>query len=1209
MPSHPLFAVRTFPSVVQAADIAALRAGGDEDAIGDFVGGYLGFDERARHALDTALQALASGRGGAFFLNGVFGSGKSHLLGLIALLCDGCGHASFLETHRHLAPLLQRFPRYFVAHFSLDEYDATRFALETIVRCEIEKEWRRRFGQALEWPQSGTRSEYFLALEEQLKARGCDALLLGIDELSLFLSAKEHRALQADAAFLQFLGQRAARSTPCPFHLFATLQKNVDDIGDLEAYSLSQIRDRFHILPLSLAHIPSLIEHRLIVYHDEAALQNLCVESYDKLHQALPYLEFGREEWRHLYPFHPATVALLEQVVARFFSRTRSAVLFCANSAREYLAAGNASHARILPDALFDYLAPELDAHPDLRPLAGVWRTWRESVPDLARDAHDAVALLRLMKTLLLFKIAGNAPTVSQLAHAAALDANLEGERNYEYTRLLLERLRTQGSSLAQERREGAWQDRYAVDHGTRVSELARRHLRSAMQELDPHDARIADCVVRCCRADPLPLATFSTDPICCVQWRNAPREIALVLWQRDAPSAQLVNRAAALGQIGTREELLLILVPPFCAPLPPLELRALPVEARWRNAVVMWTPRTPTQDEHDLAREATAAQLLAHDPLLLDNRRGRAILAHLKESAAARELQIAQLATRLFREGQFVTASGLCIEAGELALGTSWTNALEAVAECVLPQVFPHFEEIAPRLRVLTPANAQTLCLEVLRRPAADPYFAATHERLVRAIAEPLGIARAEKGRWKISPPRDDLAQELIATTRETSTFAALEAHFTSSAWGLKREQLELTICALLRCGELTALDARGQVLPPSQLGLPLARALRTLRPGTLIADETWTRLQSNLELLTSTTLGARAFPEQENARQILALWQTETTQQLELAQARLHQLQRALKASTWPRSQSTLAAMAELLAILKNGADVLSQCASWDDDQMQPIVRSWRRLHQQLETRQGALLAANALLTAADLRTPPALQTTRQELLLRLQNGESALEDEALLTDWEQWREAYATAYREWHHKQNDAARWNSLRRLANSDALRFLERLSTLRVRDFERAAALRQALHFELDKACPRDGSLLPAAAICNACGLRFGTRVLVREACELERLLCEALRDFAQMLREPPVRAFLERHEAARELLCWDGDVNALPLLSDEVLALLEAAFQPRRRVRRSLQTLAAHLGKCRTREEFQDAFARWLDEGAGLASHDEVELI
>jgi hypothetical protein len=217
--------VRRFPAVVQAADVRDLRiasprnrfAQSDEDstdALHDFVGGYIGFDERARHAVDVCVRSLAGSQGSGFFFNGVFGSGKSHLLGLLALLCDGLGHETFAATHNHLAPALQNFAPRLTVYFSLDEYSAQEFSLEEIFWRELRGEWQRRgfASDELAIPAGTSRGEAFAVLEELFAAKELSGLAVFIDEMSLFLSGREHRALQNDAAFLQFLGQRARRN-------------------------------------------------------------------------------------------------------------------------------------------------------------------------------------------------------------------------------------------------------------------------------------------------------------------------------------------------------------------------------------------------------------------------------------------------------------------------------------------------------------------------------------------------------------------------------------------------------------------------------------------------------------------------------------------------------------------------------------------------------------------------------------------------------------------------------------------------------------------------------------------------------------------------------------------------------------------------------------------------------------------------------------
>jgi hypothetical protein len=113
---------------------------------------------------------------------------------------------------------------------------------------------------------------------------------------------------------------------------------------------------------------------------------------------------------------------------------------------------------------------------------------------------------------------------------------------------------------------------------------------------------------------------------------------------------------------------------------------------------------------------------------------------------------------------------------------------------------------------------------------------------------------------------------------------------------------------------------------------------------------------------------------------------------------------------------------------------------------------------------------------------------------------------------------------------------------------------------------------------------------------------------VRDAGEVEAQTARALAGFSAVLQEAATREYLARRAAGQELLSWNGEAGALPILTDEVLALLDEALKPRRHVARSLTDLVARLEKCRTREEFQSTFAAWLDSGEALAGDDEIEL-
>ncbi len=1447
-----LIEVRDFPAVVQAADVRSMRdralqlrlrdaanapaldapdlAPPLDDVARDFIGGYLGFDERARFALEASITSLGTARGGAWFLNGVFGSGKSHLLGLLALLCDGAGHDVFRLSHAPLSVPLRHFTPRLVVHFSLDEYRASHHALEDIFWREVRNEWQRHNFDARELPDpisaapkidadrasastssdstssdstssvatanvstpaspiasttsaiasttsaiasttsaiasTASRSEIFAAMEDALRARGLHGMVVCIDELSLFLSGREHRALQNDATFLQFLGQRARRSSmaannhkaannassrgmsthagarttvsdaagvaasrmstharACPLWIFAALQKTVEDIGDLDSYALSQIRDRFTTLPLSLAHLPSLIERRLIARRDEDALNRFCDASYAALLGALPRLDFGREEWARLYPFHPATIALLEQVVARYGSRTRSAALFCAHSVK----AENEAGQRVSLDALFSYIEPELGAHPDLRPLATVWKQWRDDAPE--RGAHDDenARMDSLMRALLLWKIAGAAPSIAQLVNATALDARLPGDGNYEYGRILLEKMRLWGPIVV-ERREGAFADRYAIDLGTRVGEMMRRFTANALHTLPPRDGRIARHARSCCREETLPLASMQEAASTTVMWRNSARQVRIEVLDAPPDAATLANRLAALCSLAAPDDLALFIVPPFCSRFDAnpkaaphmsthaadenedgadaevvnaevvdaesfdddeeefveelveefeveTELEAshrkwreamraawmamqngaltqnaaldatsrggddaaareavsIGSETRWRGAVLWWLPREASPDEWQQARETTAQHLLKHDPQLADNRRGRAVLEHLKQGEASREAALGRIGARLLFEGQIATGAGASVDAADLAGRDSWGATLEALAEFALPSVFPRFASLAPQLRVSTPANSDALCLDILRRPVASPFFAASLGRVARALAEPLGVARESGGRWKINAPREDLAQDIMRRVGNGALLAAIEAALAKSQWGLPGETSRIAICALLRSGDLAAFDARGARLSPSTIGLPLRREVHTLRPGRLMDPSAWNRLGTLIALLTQReTLGAPSFAEQERAAALLCAWRDDARAQTELAQARLHQWRKlAASPSRWPRIDAAWETITSSLHALENrgaSGETLERAARIDPEPLPDALHTWRETVHKLDGRHAALLESHTRLRHPDLVAPTEMQSAQAALLARFAVGEGVLDDETLLQDAARWLHEYSTRYQAWHQAQNAAPRFIPYRRLLASNQLHALNRLETVRSRAWPQGEAARTSIAEQLARQCLSDGQVR-GESVCASCRLRLDARLTLRDPREIEALVQSGIASFRAALQEVAPHEYLKRFSQCEPLLEWSQrqgdeansegaqsegaqtDDALLPLLSDEVLEALGEAFRPRRRVARSWTALRQATASCRTRSEWQRAFALWLDGDDAPGEEDEIEL-
>jgi hypothetical protein len=220
-------------------------------------------------------------------------------------------------------------------------------------------------------------------------------------------------------------------------------------------------------------------------------------------------------------------------------------------------------HSRVLADALFDHFETELQRHPDLKPLQTVWKNWLGNEAEIARDASEAATMRALMKALLLWKIAGAAPSVAQLANAVALDARLPGDGNYEYCQILLEKMRMQGSGIALERREGEFADRYTLmsAHVSVKWPVASRTM--CCTRCRRTIGRIATYASAVLPRRSVALAALQNAALDPVMWRNVPRGVAqsTLRLHHKRNAGQPIGDA---GEFGRQMTWLLCIVPPF---------------------------------------------------------------------------------------------------------------------------------------------------------------------------------------------------------------------------------------------------------------------------------------------------------------------------------------------------------------------------------------------------------------------------------------------------------------------------------------------------------------------------------------------------------------------------------------------------------------------------------------------------------------------
>jgi len=1209
---NTLIEINDFPAVIVAADVKTLRLPQNSLACSRFMKSYLGFDAHASFTLQTLINSLSKS-GGAYFINGVFGSGKSHLLGILTLLGDGLGHADFLQMHPQFATQISTFPKRFTVYFSLDEYDGSHLSLEEITWREIGLRTKQLGFEIdiFDATTSVSRSEQLLILEEKLQQQGFCGLQLCVDELSLFLGAKDHRSLQSEASWLQFLGQRAARDSTFSLWCCFALQKEWQDVGDLEPYSLSQVRDRFQTLTLSMAHLPSLVKHRMVQQKDADAIHQLCNNSYHKLSHAWPQIDFGIAEWEELYPFHPATIELLEQISSRFFSRTRSAVLFCSHALKRYIREDAANTERITPPQIFDYFKPEFSQYAELKELDRVWRVWEETIPRLARDKTESTLYTILLKTLLLFRLSGHDITSIQLANTLYKDLHLGAEGHYQYIHQLLVRWSKDGDHLSLDRGDDWQQDRFSVTLGQSIQQTVQRHTQRVLETLQPGDARIVSHLLETCGDASFPLKNLlNGSKQIQVDWQNSPRQTEVSLWQQNS-SAQLLHQLLNWRQHNDVDVYLFLKIPFVDVKFPDFS----DVPERNKAALLLWQPRQPTTDEWEFARETTARFILHHDPALRDNRRGRAVIKFLERDLKERSRDIQHLMIRLYCEGRLTSGDKRYIEISELCHQRNWDALIPAISSFSLETLYTKFHQVSPAIKVLSSSHVNQLGNKLLHQNGIDIWWPASFDRPVRAIVIPLGLATDDKGRWKYAAGNDELIAEIQSLiAEETSPAAAIEAHLSTSTWGLLPPQIHLILCGMLGAGQLEAIDKYGKVLSPSQIRMPLSQSIVGVRRAALMDEETWKRVCNIVKVLCAQKALPLTFASQMRIAQCLRNWRETTIAELELTNARLRQLQIALDDAPvlWKMTAQTIAGIKVLLQEFNSeeSAALLNSAAAIDAASIAKILQSWHDLQQALNTNQTTILQLWKRLSNSQITPSENLRIKREVLLKQFNEGEKVLSNTSLLQDAQAWDKEFVQQYCDWHQQQFNGERWQQLRYFAHQSALQAFAKLADVKRYPFPDHLQLNIKLQTALRHQCPRDGILLSGEVTCNHCQLRIGQVVELPNLEVFSAQINNAAQQLYNFLQSEESKKYLQRNDAGLALINWNGDAEALlPILDQTALAALEKLLLPRRKFQRSLQSLQAHFGKGGTRAELESTFMDWLEAGDAIGAEDEIVII
>ena len=389
-------------------------------------------NEVASHCTVIAA-ALLNTRGQGYFLQGDFGSGKSHFLAaLYAWLAAEKGGHILSEGHGGLKRLSESKAKFLPVDISLINYRAA-VPLEQIIIESVEKALTLHGKKVdlVSMISSKERHETFNRVISSVRSAGFDGLVLLIDELSEFFRSKPStQVLNEDARTLQLLGEMTSGE---PLWIICAVQESIERTGDISQAIFRKIKDRFPIkLTLSTVHIRSLISGRL-VRRKQGADEEI-YRIHEMYRHQFPTFSSSLDDFKMTYPVHPRTISLLDGL-GDLFSQHRGVVDFVysriAGDSRRNIPSilDRPAPELLAPDSIYDHFAGRLAEFSSFNIYPRHIIPHLDEVIDRELESREDISLAkRLVRMLVLYKIHPTAsePTTAELGELAACSLDFQ---------------------------------------------------------------------------------------------------------------------------------------------------------------------------------------------------------------------------------------------------------------------------------------------------------------------------------------------------------------------------------------------------------------------------------------------------------------------------------------------------------------------------------------------------------------------------------------------------------------------------------------------------------------------------------------------------------------------------------------------------------------------------------------------------------------
>jgi len=536
--------------------------------------------DEVKQVLESFMSNIINKQGKGFFLEGNYGSGKSHLLTVISLLLSHQESWQPLLLQDSISEILIDYrdkikdKKYLMVNVSLVEY-SSRERLEDIVNTQIVNSINKsqnllrniegdikKYNDRLDKNYEGNnkessnklhsnkgnfndvednilsfnkgdykRKDFYNNLSGFLADSDYQGFIILIDELSEFLRSKaDGRTFNEDIRFLQFLGEFSVREN-C--WIMATLQEGIEKTGEITQEVFGKIKDRYPArFHLTGTHIQEIVSQRLIKVKPGA--KEKIMKIYKHYLDSFSDWSVSKEDFLSLYPVNPRAITLLDNLKP-LFSQHRGIIDFI-----HYRLQGDPSRNipgmleepaenMLNPDIIFDHFLDRLRETMETRQYyEKAYRYYEQEISSILTEDEVTIGL-KLIKILILLAVSPiekryNVREISHMLLKPVTD--LDASVNYEYIDELLKRLYRHGAYLVLEQGDSTMENTYYLDLKADVNLIIDQKTDYIKSNFFTEERRIFTKVGSLINENYLPLAELLDKPksIRTVYWQNTER-------------------------------------------------------------------------------------------------------------------------------------------------------------------------------------------------------------------------------------------------------------------------------------------------------------------------------------------------------------------------------------------------------------------------------------------------------------------------------------------------------------------------------------------------------------------------------------------------------------------------------------------------------------------------------------------------------------